>query len=294
MSPCARRAGERARPAAHAVAERVLAAERALLERLRDATFASPITHVYNPLDYAWPAHAAYTRAYCGERKLALLVGMNPGPFGMVQTGVPFGDVSMCREVLQLAPIDIGRPRKVHPKRPVEGYACARTEVSGTRLWSWARDAFEDFFSWAFVYNYCPLTFMEASGRNRTPAQLGRAERERVERACDEALVEVARAVGAKYLIGVGEYARRCIERALANEKEKAEEREKRENDGDGDGGFVVGRMLHPSPASPAANQGWAAVASRQLRALWADDREADARVRWRPPLSPPLSPRDG
>ena len=29
-----------------------------------------------------------------------------------------------------------------------------------------------------------------------------------------------------------------------------------------------IGRVLHPSPASPAANRGWAAAAEKQLLAL--------------------------
>ncbi len=34
-------------------------------------------------------------------------------------------------------------------------------------------------------------------------------------------------------------------------------------------GGSVrIGRILHPSPASPAANRGWAEVATSQLKAL--------------------------
>ena len=61
--------------------------------RLRDATkklaFAPPVTHVYNPLDYAWAAHEAYLRRYAASPKRVLFMGMNPGPVGMVQPGVP-------------------------------------------------------------------------------------------------------------------------------------------------------------------------------------------------------------
>ena len=101
---------------------------------------------------------------------------MNPGPFGMAQTGIPFGDVTMVRDFLGIDGA-VGRPEREHPKRRVEGMACARSEVSGTRLWGWARDEFgtaEHFFGRFFVANYCPLVFMEASARNLDPGQASR------------------------------------------------------------------------------------------------------------------------
>ena len=136
---------------------------------------------VYDPLDYARRAHAAYLDAYAGSRKRVVFLGMNPGPFGMAQTGVPFGDVAQVRDFLGIeAPV--GRPASEHPKRPVQGFACARSEVSGTRLWGAIAAQFGTparFFADHFVANYCPLLFLEASGRNRTPDKLPAAERER-------------------------------------------------------------------------------------------------------------------
>ena len=35
-----------------------------------------------------------------------------------------------------------------------------------------------------------------------------------------------------------------------------------------GDAGPKIGRVLHPSPASPRANRDWAATAAREMRAL--------------------------
>src|SRR4026209_220177 len=107
------------------------------------------------------------------------MLGMNPGPFGMVQTGVPFGDVAMARSWLGVVG-PVARPRDEHPKRPVLGLECRRSEVSGARLWGWARDTFKSpdrFFERFFVVNYCPLLFMEAGGRNLTPDKLPSAER---------------------------------------------------------------------------------------------------------------------
>ena len=139
--------------------------------------FAAPVWRVYDPLDYARRPHAAYLDAYAGSRKRVVFLGMNPGPFGMAQTGVPFGDVSQVRGFLGIeAPV--GRPASEHPKRPVHGFACARSEVSGTRLWGAIATHFgsaQRFFANHFVANYCPLLFLEASGRNRTPSRSNRA-----------------------------------------------------------------------------------------------------------------------
>src|SRR5688572_32536315 len=98
---------------------------------------------------------------------------MNPGPFGMAQTGVPFGDVAMVRDWLGIVAA-VAKPRDEHPKRPVLGFECQRSEVSGARLWGWARARFgtpQRFFERFFVANYCPLAFMESSGANRTRSE---------------------------------------------------------------------------------------------------------------------------
>ena len=72
-----------------------------IARRLRDDVdrleFAPPVAVVYNPLDYAWKPHRAYLERYGQGHPQVLLLGMNPGPFGMAQTGVPFGDVAMVR-----------------------------------------------------------------------------------------------------------------------------------------------------------------------------------------------------
>ena len=214
--------------------------------RLRDntgrLTFSSPVTHVYKPLEYAWSSHRAYLDRYGSLGAKVLLLGMNPGPWGMSQTGVPFGDVEMSRSWLDLER-RVGRPADEHPKRPVLGFACPRREVSGTRLWGWARDAYvtpERFFSTFFVWNYCPLAFMEASGRNRTPDKLPAGERAPLYRACDEALRDVVSRVRPTHVIGIGRFGG---ERAQVSLR---------------DTGVRVGWAPHPSPASPAANRGWA------------------------------------
>ena len=209
--------------------------------------FGSPVTHVYNPLEYAWRPHSRYLREYGAGTREVVLLGMNPGPWGMAQTGVPFGDVEMVRSWLGIAePVDT--PRKEHPKRPVLGFATTRREVSGSRLWGWARDSFgtpDRFFERFFVANYCPLCFMEESGRNRTPDKLPAAERTELYRRCDVALRATVELLEPRIVVGVGAFAEARARQALP--------------------GMDVGRILHPSPASPAANRGWAEAVNGQL-----------------------------
>ena len=216
--------------------------------------FSAPVAHVYNPLVYAFEAHRTYLERYCRPGAEVLLVGMNPGPWGMAQTGVPFGEVGLVRDWLG---IDGGvrSPRSQHPRRPVEGFACGRSEVSGRRLWGWARDRFgtpDRFFDRFFVWNYCPLAFLEESGRNRTPDKLPAAERAPLFEICDRALRRIADHLSPGWVLGVGGFGRDRARAAL-------------------DGGFPVGEILHPSPASPAANRGWAGQVEAQLSALGID-----------------------
>lgn len=229
-----------------------VAASRALARAAGALRFAAPAAYVYNPLDYAWPAHRAYLERWGDGPREVLLVGMNPGPFGMAQTGVPFGEVSLVRDWLGIrAPV--GRPPREHPKRPVEGFACRRSEVSGARLWGWARERFktpERFFKTFFVLNYCPLVFMDAGGRNLTPDKLPAVEREPLEASCDEALRALTAYYRPRLVVGVGQFAEARARAALAG------------------AGCAFGRILHPSPASPAANRGWAPQAEKQLKDL--------------------------
>lgn len=227
-------------------------ASRALSRAVGALSFAPPADYVYNPLDYAWEAHRAYLERWGQGPREVLLLGMNPGPFGMAQTGVPFGEVSLVRDWLGVS-APVGKPPREHPKRPVEGFACRRSEVSGARLWGWARERFKTpagFFKTFFVLNYCPLVFMDAGGRNLTPDKLPAAERAPLEAACDEALRALAAYYRPRLVVGVGQFALARAREALPG------------------AGCAFGTILHPSPASPAANRGWAPQAERQLAAL--------------------------
>lgn len=214
--------------------------------------FGPPVTHVYNPLDYAWKAHEQYLEKYGAGPKEVVLLGMNPGPWGMAQTGVPFGEVNLVRDWLAIDAC-VARPEAEHPKRPVLGFDCARSEVSGRRVWSWARDRFgtpDAFFSRFFIANYCPLAFLEETGRNRTPDRLPLAERKPLLELCDRALVETIAALSPRLVVGFGRFATKRAETALAGLE------------------VPIGTVLHPSPASPAANRGWVERAEQQLNEL--------------------------
>jgi len=228
---------------------------RELAEKARKIKAGPLAAYTYCPLDYAQAPHELYLRKFGRGRKRALLLGMNPGPFGMAQTGVPFGDVGMVRDFLGVVG-EVGKPAHEHPKRPVDGFACKRSEVSGTRLWGWVQARFEraeTFFEDYFVANYCPLVFMTESGANLTPDKLPEAVRRRIEVACDEALRALCDELKPEWVVGVGAFAEKQAARALTGRKEQ------------------IGTVLHPSPASPKANRGWATEAERDLTRLGLD-----------------------
>ena len=224
----------------------------ALVRDLQPLSFGRPITYVYNPLEYARGPHFEYLKRYGSPPREVVLIGMNPGPWGMAQTGIPFGEVNVVRDWLGLeAPV--GKPKRQHPKRPAQGFACRRSEVSGARLWGWARDTFHTpkrFFSRFYVANYCPLVFYDESGRNLTPDKLPATQRQPLFAACDRALRRTIETLRPTYVIGVGTFAQQRAQIALD------------------DMDVTIGRILHPSPASPAANRGWAEQATRQLTSL--------------------------
>jgi len=223
------------------------------LARAVDALrFGEPVTHVYDPLAYARAPQDAYLERYARPGIEALLVGMNPGPYGMAQTGVPFGEVALVRDWLGITG-RVAKPEREHPARPITGFDCPRSEVSGARLWGWARTRFgspAEFFARFFVWNYCPLVFMEASGKNRTPDKLPAKERAPLFAACDDALRAIAAHLGPEQVIGVGAFAAERATVALDGTR------------------YRLGVIPHPSPASPTANRGWAKQAEAALAKL--------------------------
>jgi single-strand selective monofunctional uracil DNA glycosylase len=235
--------------------EKLIRAARQLSTAVDSLSFAPPVAHVYNPLAYARGPHEAFLQKYGRDRKRVVFLGMNPGPFGMFQTGVPFGEIAAVRDWMGVAG-KVETHTGAHPKRPVEGFACPRSEVSGRRLWGLFAARFgaaENFFRDHFVVNYCPLAFLSVTGSNLTPDKLPSAETTPLFAACDEHLRQVVRALQPEWIVGVGEFARGRAENALAGT------------------GVRFGKVLHPSPASPAANRDWAGAATKQMlgQGIW-------------------------
>ncbi len=225
-----------------------------LTEALSGLEFGDPVACVYRPLEYAWEPHAEYLARFGKGRKRVVFLGMNPGPYGMAQTGVPFGEVAMVRDWMGIEK-PVGKPRDEHAKRPVTGFGCERSEVSGRRLWGLFAEKFgtpDAFFADHFILNFCPLVWMKDTGANLTPDKIRGSEMAPVEEACRAHLREVLEILEPEYFVGVGAYAEKHLVRAAEELGSDA----------------VVGRVLHPSPASPAANRGWGPAATKQLEAL--------------------------
>jgi single-strand selective monofunctional uracil DNA glycosylase len=231
----------------------LIAAARSLSDAVDGLKFSAPVTHTLNPLDYAWAPHEQYLRKFGNGKKRVVFLGMNPGPFGMVQVGVPFGEVNAVCDWMQIdAPVM--QPKLSNPSRPVDGFACTRSEISGQRLWALFSQRFpnaDDFFAEHFVLNYCPLAFFD-NARNVTPDKLSKAESTPLYAACDAHLRACITALNPDWLIGIGKFAETQARAALRAANPT----------------LNIGTVLHPSPASPMANRGWAAQAAAQLAAL--------------------------
>jgi single-strand selective monofunctional uracil DNA glycosylase len=212
-------------------------------------SFSRPVRFVYDPTDYAREPLSKYAGRYGQPPKRVVLVGMNPGPWGMLQTGVPFGEVNLVRNWMGIEG-HVNPPGRLHPKRPVDGFGCSRSEVSGSRLWGWARTRFgaaEEFFRDFLVVNYCPLAFLDEQGKNITPDKLKADDKARLFRLCDGAMRRSVEFLTPEWVIGIGKFAHDRSIAALDGIDVK------------------VGRITHPSPANPAANRGWEKIVEREL-----------------------------
>lgn len=231
--------------------ESILSIENELVQALSQLKFGLPVTCVYNPLVYAQELHEQYVRKYGGRKVEVLLVGMNPGPYGMAQTGIPFGDSTTVRDFLKISG-KVNSPGSVHSRRPIYGLDCARKEISGQRFWGWAQRQFHsptNFLNRFWIHNYCPLVFMEASGKNRTPDKLPASERELLDTSCNKALVATINLIQPRFVIGIGKYSTKRIRASGAQD-------------------IVIGEVMHPSPANPKANKEWVKVFETQLKSL--------------------------
>ena len=226
-----------------------------LYERLADDVealhFSPPVSHVYSPLRYAWHGFTQYLAKY-PEKPRVIFLGMNPGPWGMAQTGVPFGEIDSVRNFLGIQVISITPPENQHPSYPVSGLQCTRSEVSGRRLWGLFRERFGDsgtFFRENIVLNYCPLLFI-AEGRNLTPDRLPKSDRAELFSVCDSCFRGVIEILRPEFVVGIGNFAAKRAAEALRTVETLS---------------VKIVKILHPSPASPASNHDWAGKVTQQL-----------------------------
>lgn len=239
-----------------AMSEKLQKAAKKLIKELSGLSFSAPVTNTYNPLVYAWEPHQIYLEKFgCGKKRV-LFLGMNPGPWGMAQTGVPFGEIAAVSDWMGISAL-VATPENEHPKRPIQGFGCPRSEVSGKRLWGLFSEVYpdpNDFFAEHFVTNFCPLVWMGETGKNITPDKLPRTESEPVDVACRLHLAQLIQEIQPEFLIGVGAFAEKQLKATIQEHMPAYNGK--------------IGRILHPSPASPAANRGWAEAATKQLKDL--------------------------
>lgn len=243
--------------------EQLKQASKALLKGIQELDFLHEYSWVYNPLEYASSPRNTYLERFGSGPKRVLFLGMNPGPWGMAQTGVPFGEINAVRDWMMIEE-SVGRPPAEHPKRPIHGFSCKKSEVSGRRLWGLMQERFgspEAFFADHFVMNYCPLVFMEESGKNRTPDKLPAGQRKQIEALCDAYTLETIKILKPAFLVGIGGYAEKKFQSIVKNFSEELPWNPK------------ISKILHPSPASPAANKGWPQAAESQMAVagIWLD-----------------------
>lgn len=241
--------------AAMSAGDSILAASKKMAARLARFKPRDPVRYIYNPLAYAFEPYAHYTLSFASKGVSALFIGMNPGPWGMAQTGVPFGEIAAVRDWMGISGY-VRAPSKTHPRVPILGFASRRSEASGRRFWGLARERFgtaRRFFANNFVINYCPLMFLDGRGGNVTPDKLDKADREKLFRICDDFLGNLIRILEPARVVGIGSFARMRAQFVIESL-----------------GGLrpSVTGIIHPSPANPRANRDWAGTAERELERL--------------------------
>lgn len=226
--------------------------EQQLSYALRNVPLPSEVVAMYDPIEYARELHLAYMERFLNGPKPVLFLGMNPGPWGMCQTGVPFGHVPSVRDWMQLRG-EVLKPLGELAIRPVEGLQCTRSEQSGSRWWGLFQDVCgtpERFFRNCFVYNICPLAFFKASGANVTPAELKGSKAQIKQISCDY-LVRALELIQPTIVVSVGRYVDDCV-KALVKQRRLDPNR------------MQFKYMPHPSPRS-LNNTDWPQKARRWL-----------------------------
>jgi len=223
-----------------------------LSQQLNPLKFTGAVHTIYNPLAYAWQQHQTFLERFDPGDRPVMFLGMNPGPFGMAQTGVPFSDPSIAQQLFGID-CDFTAPTVQHPKRPIMGKLSTRKEGSGGRLWRWVVDYFGDidnFTNQVLIWNYCPLCFLNQNGANLTPDKLIKKDQEKLYKKCDLALRAVAENKKVRTVVALGRF---------------AEERSKIALNGT-DTQIIY--LLHPSPANPRANREWPQLATGLMQQL--------------------------
>ena len=224
-----------------------------LCDEVDTLRFSWPVVSVYNPLRYAQHGFTQYMK-FSEGRKRVVLLGINPGPWGMAQTGIPFGEINAVKNFMGIREISITPPENQNVSDPVRGLNCGRSEVSGKRLWGLFASRFgtaENFFADHIVLNYCPLLFLcrteKGSIRSFTPDRINPSERMRLCGFCDTALIEAVEILKPDHVVGIGSFAYQRAKFALIGQR------------------VTITKILHPSPANPKANNDWAGKTIRTL-----------------------------
>lgn len=68
--------------------ENYLRLENELVSQLKNLNYGPDVEFIYNPLQYASELHKAFLNKFLDSNKKVLFLGINPGPWGMCQTGV--------------------------------------------------------------------------------------------------------------------------------------------------------------------------------------------------------------
>jgi len=150
-------------------------------EGLRPCLVRSTGWKVWNPGLYGEPWHSRFRRCYPPAARPLVLFGLNPGPYGMAQTGIPFTDI---RRLVSALPALVAELRNAGKRLEVPGLApvslppyLSRTfEASSVRVYRFLERSWGDAErGWREVVaaNPCPLLFIDTeTGKNRTPADL--------------------------------------------------------------------------------------------------------------------------
>ncbi|KAF7991960.1 hypothetical protein HCN44_010761 [Aphidius gifuensis] len=186
----------------------------------------NPIDYIYCPIIYAKTVHFNYLNKYCRDKKNIMILGMNPGPWGMSQTGVPFGEINIVIDWLKING-HIDKPKRQHEQRQVDGFSCKRSEISGRKFWSLFKKLSNNpdtFFRHCFLRNFFKPTIIIII--------IAGPEQKKLQEFCDQALIEVIKILDVKVIIGVGRFSEQRAKKVVKTAKLSTK----------------VLWMIHPSP----------------------------------------------